>query len=59
MAADRTVPSFELFQPTSVADAQKLLAHQGENRLDPRRRNGFVRLAQGPEIKPAQGGGRL
>ena len=49
MAVIRDVmPAFELFQPSTVADAQKLLAAVRPRRLGDGRRSRQLRLAQGP-----------
>ena len=58
MAVIRDVmPAFELFQPTSVADAQKLLATAWTRRLGAGRRTRQLRLAQGSH-QETEGGGR-
>ena len=49
MAVIRDVmPAFDLLQPSSAADAQRLLEQNGERCLGDGRRPGQLRLAQGP-----------
>ena len=57
MAVIRDVmPAFQLFQPTSIADAQKLLEQHGQRCLGDGGRHGQLRLAEGSHQETQSGG---
>ena len=51
------MPAFQLFQPSSIADAQKLLEQHGRRRLGDGRRARQLRLAEGSD-QETEGAGR-